>query len=123
MEEHGHITFLREQYEFDSCKASFHKNNVSFKCTGPEIYFAFSKLRVRAASNVSEYKDVAISSSRDDGDLGDYATFRFFDDDLEFDEPWEVRCLDSNPKSGFISFEWDFAVLYGSGRTPKRKRM
>ncbi len=123
MDEFGHITFLREQYDFDECKATFHSNRISFECIGPDIYFAFSKLRIRDASDASVYQDAVVSSETDDGDLGDYASFRFFDEEVEFDDPWEVRCLDAKPEKGFMSFEWQFAVRYGSGRIPKRKRM
>ena len=49
MEEHGHITFLKERYEFKVCKAAFFPNNVQFECEGPDIFFSFYKLRIRDA--------------------------------------------------------------------------
>lgn len=123
MEEHGHITFLKERYEFTDCKAAFFQNNVRFECEGPDIFFSFCKLRIRDAHDASVYQDFSLSSDNDDGDLGDYAKFTFFDADIEFDDPWTVTCVTAKPDKGVMAFEWEFVVLYGTGRIPKRKRM
>ncbi|MFK8113080.1 MAG: hypothetical protein AB8B91_12810 [Rubripirellula sp.] len=123
MEEHGHISFLKERYELTDCKASFFRNNVHFQCEGPDILFSFSKLRIRGAADASVYQDFSLSSERDDGDLGDYARFTFFEEDYEFDDPWEVTCVMAKPDQGVMAFEWNFVVPYGTSRIPKRKRM
>lgn len=123
MEEHGHITFLQERYEFTECKALLSQSSLDFECSGPDIFFAFYKLRIHNAVDISAYKNFCVSSDTDDGDLGDYAKFTFFDTDYQFDEPWEVTCLTANAETGVVAFEWNFVIPWGSGRIPKRKRM
>jgi hypothetical protein len=120
--EHGHITFLNERYELTDCKAYF-SNGVQFQCTGPDVFFRFSKLRIRDAIDPTAYLDFKISSDTDDGDLGDYANFTFFGEDRDFQDPWEVTCISARPDKGIMAFEWSFMISYGTGRIPKRKRM
>lgn len=119
----GHIMFLKERYELTDCKAAFFENNVQFECEGPDIFFSFAKLRIRGAKDASAYQDFSLSSEKDDGDLGDYAKFTFFDEEVEFDDPWEVTCVMAIPEKSVMAFEWNFVVLYGTGRIPKSKRM
>jgi hypothetical protein len=123
MHEHGRITFLGETYELTDCKAAYFGDQVQFECSGPDIFFSFYKLRIRNAESVASYQDHSLSSDKDDGDLGDYAKFTFFDQDCEFDNEWEVTCVTANPEKGVMAFEWNFVILYGGGRIPKRKRM
>ena len=123
VDEYGFIEFLGEQYAFDNCKASFFGDCVQLECTGPDIRFFFSKLRVFGAKDPSEYQDKCVSSERDDGDLGDFAEFSFFGKDYQLDEPWELTCVTANTIKCVMAFNWEFVVPYGGKRIPKRKRM
>lgn len=123
MKEFGHIDFLDERYKLDDCKAKFSGDRVRFICEGPEVLFEFSKLRIYGATDVSAFEDFTLSSDRDDGDLGDYAKFTFYDEDYEFDAPWEVTCVTANGVTQVMAFQWNFIIQYGDGRIPKLKEM